>query len=183
MKHNQSGFSLIELMITISIFAILVAMAAPSFNNVIVGNKLASARDNLVSALQFAKTEAISRNTEVAICPSTDSATCSGSEDWSDGWIIYEDTGAGTTSTVGTIIRVQAEVSNIEVVHNGHRNTLTPDLFIRYIPRGYASDSSPIPAQTVGFCDPEDRVEARTIIIGQTTGSARAGVAADVVCP
>jgi len=183
MKQQNSGFSLIELMVTIGIFAILVAMAAPSFNNIMADNKLTSARDNLISALQFAKTEAISRNTEVAICPSTNGTGCSGSEDWSEGWIIYEDTGIGTTSTVGTIIRVQAAVDNIEVIHTGHRGTLTPDLFIRYVPQGYATDSSPIPAQAVGFCDPQDRVEARTLIIGQTTGSARPGVAGDVVCP
>ena len=183
MKRNNSGFSLIELMVTISIFAILVAVATPAFISTITGNKLGSARDNLISALQLAKTEAISRNTNVSICPSTDSATCSGSEDWSDGWIIYEDTGVGTNSTVSTIIRVQEGVDNIETIHNGHRNGLTPDLFIRFIPRGYAMDNAPILAQTVGFCDPDDRVDPRTIVIGQTTGSARQGNAADVVCP
>jgi type IV fimbrial biogenesis protein FimT len=184
MKQNTRGFTLIELIVTVSILAILVMIAGPSFVNTITSNRLSSDRDKLMSSLQFAKTEAISRNVPVAICPSTNDTSCSNTNDWTDGWIIYIDENkTGLISKVDTVIRVQEGLNNINVVHASQRAGLTPSLFIRYLPQGYASDSSPIPAQTVGFCDKQNDVTPRTIIITQTTGQARAGNATEVVCP
>lgn len=184
MKQNLRGFTLIELIVTVSIFAILASFAGPSFVDLITSTRLGGDRDKLKSALQFTKTEAISRNQAVAICPSTNGTSCSNTDDWSDGWIIYlDDNNTGVVSKVGTVIRVHEGLKNLNVIHANQRAGLTPKLFIRYLPQGYASDSSPIPAQTIGFCDRKSRVDAKTIIISQTTGQARSGNASDVTCP
>jgi prepilin-type N-terminal cleavage/methylation domain-containing protein len=184
MKQNIRGFTLLELMVTLGIFAILASFVGPSFVNLITSNKLVGDRDKLTSSLQLAKTESINRGAAVAICPSTDGLVCSNGDDWSVGWMIYTDANAtGLVSVVDTVIRVEDELTNVNVVHNGHRAGLTPSLFIRYLPQGYASDSGPIPGQTIGFCDPNNRVPARAIILSQTTGQARSGDANEVVCP
>ena len=73
------GFTLVELLITIAVLAVVLAIAVPSFRSVINRNRLVSASNEVVGALQLARMEAIRRNSRVEICPSTDGATCSGS--------------------------------------------------------------------------------------------------------
>ncbi len=82
----ESGFTLIELMITVSIMAILLAIAVPSFQNVALSSKLTSLSNNFVASAQLARSEAIKRNTEVTLCASSDGTTCAGA--WKDGWVV-----------------------------------------------------------------------------------------------
>lgn len=183
MKQKTSGFSLIELMVTLSVFAILVAIAVPSFTSIVAGNRLATIKDNLISSFGFAKTEAIRLNSNVSVCPSDDGATCVGGEDWSQGWIIYQDTGSGKTSTVGTILRVADGVENIDVFHRGETANLNPSVFIRYVPQGFAQDAAPMPAQVIAFCDAARVAVGRAILFGATTGQLRSGNETDANCP
>lgn len=183
MKQKMFGFSLIELMITLSIFGILVAIVTPSFSRLVAGNTISSVRDNLISSLNFAKTEAIRLNTNVSVCPSSNGTSCLNSEDWSQGWIVYQDTGAGKTSTVGTVLRVVDDANGINVIHRGETTGLSPSVFIRYLPQGFARDSAPMPAQVIAFCDANGDADGRAILFGATTGQVRPGDEVAANCP
>ncbi|MGY1424263.1 GspH/FimT family pseudopilin [Lysobacter sp. A289] len=78
---GSAGFTLIELMITLVVLAVVVTMAAPSFSRLIDSNRLTASANEVVGAMQLAKIEAVRRNSSVVLCPSTDGAICAG-DDW-----------------------------------------------------------------------------------------------------
>lgn len=69
MHAKQPGFTLVELMVAIAIMAIVIAFAVPSFEQIRNGNRLSSGANDLLTALQLARTEAIRRNRAVTFCP------------------------------------------------------------------------------------------------------------------
>ena len=93
-RYIQQGFTLIELMVTISILAILLMIAVPSFNEATLGSKLSSFANNLVASAHLARSEAIKRNAAVALCASSDGASCAASGGWEQGWIVRASDGA-----------------------------------------------------------------------------------------
>lgn len=92
---KQQGFTLIELMITLVVVAILVGVAVPSFQSFIKRNQAESLQTQVASAVSTARTEAASRNTSVSICASNDGVSCGGS--WTNGWIVFENPNRDTT--------------------------------------------------------------------------------------
>jgi type IV fimbrial biogenesis protein FimT len=91
-KVYARGMTMIELLITVIVMAILMAIAVPSFRNASLGSQLSAAANNLLASVQLARSEAIKRNTAVTLCASADGATCAAVGGWEQGWIIVDAT-------------------------------------------------------------------------------------------
>ena len=89
--RSQAGFTLLELLITLSILAILVGVGMPSVVSLSQNNTLVSQTNNVVGTIRFARREAVKRNTDVVICQSSDGMTCTNGADWTKGWIVFSD--------------------------------------------------------------------------------------------
>lgn len=103
----QRGFTLIEMMITLAVMAVLLAIAAPSFNSALLGSKLGAYANSLIASTLLARSEAIKRNAAVTLCASTNGTTCATAGGWEQGWVVL----AGATliqrqQAVGTGFRV-----------------------------------------------------------------------------
>lgn len=113
MQNTQHGFTMVELVVVISIVAILMAIGAPSYRYVTTANRVAGEVNRLVGDLQFARAEAIKQGVTVTVCASTDGTSCSGSATWTNGWIVFSDA-AGTVATVDAndqVLRIQGAVT------------------------------------------------------------------------
>lgn len=111
--RRARGFTLIELMITVAIAAILLMVVAPSFNEAIMSNKLASFANNFVASAQLARSESIKRNSTVRLCRSADGATCAASGGWEQGWIVFHDPDNNAARDPDeTVIQVQQALSH-----------------------------------------------------------------------
>lgn len=90
-QKRQTGFTLVELLVTMAVAAILLAVAVPSFRSTILSNRLTSTTNDLVGTLAQARSEAIKRGTRVTVCMSADGASCATTGTWAQGWISFVD--------------------------------------------------------------------------------------------
>ena len=105
------GFTLVELMVTIAVVAILAALALPSFSNSIRNTRLASTTNEFIAAVNLARSEAVRSNRAGQVCASSDGATCG--TDWSQGWIVWSDANANGTPDADEIRRHQQRLNGM----------------------------------------------------------------------
>ncbi|MAA65187.1 MAG: hypothetical protein CL581_10485 [Alteromonadaceae bacterium] len=182
MRKYQSGFTLIELMVTVAILVIIITIAVPSFQSVIASRQLIDARDRALSAIQYAKGEAVGRNRAVSICPSSDGASCGDSSNWADGWLIVLDNNETGAVSIDETIRVAdgPEARAVTMTNGGDSGAVD---YIRFLPNGFLNTNPPFNPLYFGFCDPDGDVAAHSILVAGTTGQVRTGTETEASCP
>lgn len=131
---SMRAFTLIELMVTIAVLAILVSLAAPAIRSIIQNNRVTSQTNEFVGFLHGARSEALRLRAPVSVCPgNVQAATAICGTDWTAGWFLYIDSQAvGATATgIGTLQRTSSRpAADMTHTWNGSRN------FIRFLPDG-----------------------------------------------
>ncbi len=158
----KNGFTLIELIIAIALLAIFVGLALPSFFTAIQNNRITGQANELLTAFQLGRTEALKRNRPVVVCASDDGEECQG--DWTDGWLVAEDNAdAGSSSPdIAQVLRVwSAQAGN---------PTITGPAIFRILPRGEMDANMGVnfPAVIAMSIDGCSGEQARNILISRS---------------
>jgi prepilin-type N-terminal cleavage/methylation domain-containing protein len=119
---RSRGFTLIELIVVVTISGILVAVAIPSFVWMNARTRAANASNSLLASFELARSEAIRRNMNVSVCraedPAIDPPVCSSAavgaiagDDWGTGWVVFAKTSGGvafgTFENLDTVIKAE----------------------------------------------------------------------------
>lgn len=121
---RELGFSLVELLVSIAILAILIALAAPSFSSVSLTGKLTASANRLLATANLARSEAIKRNATVNVCKSANLTSCVTTGGWEQGWIVISGTEVLTKEQAAPGgIRVTSSVNALDFVATGVGST------------------------------------------------------------
>lgn len=94
-SNRQGGFTLIEMLVTITLMSIALTVAIPSYKSMIANNRSAVEVNRFLASINIARSEAVKRGVPIGLCarklPRTLPESCSGSNDWSTGWILFTD--------------------------------------------------------------------------------------------
>jgi type IV fimbrial biogenesis protein FimT len=181
-KQN-SGFSLIELIVTLVVAAILASIAIPNFRDFIRNNQISTQTNDLVGDLAFARSEAIKRGSRnVIVCKSQDPTAAVPACDivavdpWETGRLIFYDSNGDNQYTAGTdeLLRVRGVLEGTNTLRANAGSTVTPNLasYIAFTRSGLttlASKAAADPPHHFKLCDVRGASKARGIAI-QTTG-------------
>lgn len=114
-QSRSAGFTLVELMITIAIAAILLAIALPSFQGSMRSNRLATSTNEMIATISLARSEAIRSRRGAGLCATANGSACG--TDWNQGWMVWADAnGDGAVSTGETVVRHVQAVRGLNVV-------------------------------------------------------------------
>ena len=166
MKKN-SGFTLLELIITVALIAIVTTFAIPSITTFNKNDRLTTNINTLVGHLSLARSESIKRSQQVSVCASTDNSSCAGN--WADGWLVYADTNNdGSLNGTDEILRVQQALGKANTITTAIGNQIT------YDNRGFATATG-----SFLLCDDRSGDFGKTITI---TATGRVRSEADSTC-
>jgi type IV fimbrial biogenesis protein FimT len=172
------GITLIELLVTLAIIAILIALVTPSFETVIHKNRIAATANLLNSSLQLARSEAITRGLRVTICKSAsvDQAqpVCSQAANWQDGWLAFANQGHDCTVDAGDELLKVFQPASDQVTITA---TSSFDSCLSYLPDG-TSEGTSFTNGSFSMCL-NAGAGGRTLIISNT-GRIRLD---DITCP
>ncbi|MBD9367538.1 GspH/FimT family pseudopilin [Xanthomonas sp. XNM01] len=88
-RRRQRGFTLIELMVTVAVAALLLSLGLPSFQQAMRSNRVATTSNELMASLALARAEALKGLGPAGICRTEDGETCADGTDWSVGWLVW----------------------------------------------------------------------------------------------
>jgi type IV fimbrial biogenesis protein FimT len=157
-RSNQSGFTLLELMVTLVIAAILGFLAIPAMTDMIRNHRIATQANDFLADLSFARSEAIKRGTNVGVCSGTGAACTGGS--FSAGWLVFVDTASNQVFDAG----VDEIIRRRERPNDGKTTLNSANTVIVFSARGLVSAGS----GTYALCDDRGASQGRDILISGT---------------
>lgn len=174
--RRSRGFTLLEVLVTLAIAGILVAVGVPGLTTFIANNRMVSQVNSMVGMLNAARVEAIAQRRTVTVCGSADGVACNGT--WSANWIAFIDrnadgtinTSAPPAATDDVVIRVSPVQSPLTVALLSSDNAKTT---VQFNSQGFSADGIGV---TFRFCDGRGNTYARGAIL---LASGRVAVATD----
>ncbi len=170
--RRQQGLTLIELLTTMSIVAILAVVAIPSFKTMTGQNRMVQSLNDLVADLQYARSEAIKRGRDVIVCPANRHFNnCRNSSDWSNGWIVRDPGDSSVTPAISAkVLRIHEALQDGDSMMETDRRSGDAAGRIAFNRNGFSSN-----ARTIQICPPDNSASAARAVVISSTGHIRTG--------
>ncbi|MFK8016304.1 MAG: GspH/FimT family pseudopilin [Gammaproteobacteria bacterium] len=153
------GVTVLELLVTLGIAALLTGYAVPAFTRLVASNRQVATVNQLLGAVQMARTLAIARHQEFVLCPDNGQNRCAtGTDEWTDGYLIFVNEPAGRPYQVDSdsdLVAARALPEGVTVWANRSA----------YVFRPLAVRSS---NGTFRVCDPTGRIAPRAVVVSVT---------------
>ncbi len=158
MQNRWRGFTLFELIITTLLIAVLAGAAVPSFQALIARQRQLAEVNALFHAIHEARKLSIVQRRAVSLCPSVDQLTCDGLGDWSNGWILFENTDRDSPPAVdaGEMLLKQHIVDEHVRITANRRGFTLRATFLR------ATNG------TFVICDPNGHISPKALVVSYT---------------
>lgn len=152
------GVTVVELMVVISILAVLLTVGIPGYSNLMHKNRISETSGLLHVSLHMARGEAIKRRRPVQVCPTADGASCRDDGDWSEGWVVFADSNGNNTPDAGEVVRL------VDMLGKGIEITASPTVedFLRFEPTGFVWGSGGAAGNFL-ICHAEHHVHSNTL--------------------
>ncbi len=154
------GLTLIELITTLAVVAIVLAISLPAYSTLGARNRMNSVANLIVTQLAVARSEAINNHRATVLCPSHDARNCSGGYNWDVGFILYHDANRNRHKEASErVLRYfNPEKPGITVTTTHGRPKLL------YHPDGSARGYN----ATITLCDSNGDIAPRTVILSNS---------------
>ena len=170
--RGQMGLTMIELLVAIAILAILLSIAVPSFITFVQNSRLVGQTNDLVTSLNYARSEAIKRGVRVSVCSRLNNTTCSDATvfNWDAGWLVFINLNNDAVADAGeTVLQVRQPLENGNTLRTNGLQRVT------YQSSGFSGN-----AGTFLLCDSRGPAGGRAIVVSQQGRVSSTGTTA---CP
>lgn len=156
----QQGITLVELIFTLAIAAIVLTVAIPSLSSLIDDIQMTSTLNKFVGNLHFARNEAIKQYQKIVLCSSSNGTDCDNSNEWHRGLMIFVDSGDTLNSRDNgeEILRALIPFSEQISITSNNQGILW------FLPTGTSNRSN----ATITFCHQSSHIEPRAVVISNT---------------
>lgn len=144
--RRQRGFTLIEMLTTVAVLAVTTTVGIPALNGFVVSHRAATQANALLSALNYARSEAVSGARQVSLCPyvedtnaadAADRYLCADTTAWQQGWVVFREgvDEAGNPTGAREILRVFEPLASGDAL-TGNVSTVS------YLPTGFLAGAT-----------------------------------------
>jgi type IV fimbrial biogenesis protein FimT len=176
------GFTLLELMVTLTVVAILGVIAIPNFRTFMLNERRDSLVDSLTASLQYARNQALNLNEKTTLCAGQPGNSCTGGA-WTGGWEVVQ-APAGATSVVlnSHVIQVASTAPTVRALASSTAFAFAGNGLVTFTPAANTTD-------TIQICDARGSAFARAVEInsaGYIQSSSQVGFAPNntaLICP
>lgn len=179
-RNAYQGYSLIEVLIALSLATTLLAWTVLAMTDVIHGARVETGAQALANSLALARSEAVKRNARVVMCKSASGSICDPGASWEQGWIIFHDiNNNGAVDPDEYVLHREAALSPALRMSGN----MPVSQYVSYTPYGRTKQlSGAFQAGTFTVCANSGRqVKARQVVIN-SVGRARVATASQSQC-